>query len=147
MGGIKRKENGMKKYATASVVLLAAALVLSALAGCGSGTSANGKTYTIKNTKINAKVGDVFVIQLESNVTTGYQWGIAGTLNPAVVKKVSSKYVVGANPKGLAGVGGVEKWTFKAVGAGTATLAMTYTQPFAKPPTPANAVTFTITVQ
>lgn len=138
----------MKKYASATVIVLAAALALSALAGCvSSGTSANGKTYTITNTKISAKVGDVFVIQLESNATTGFQWGIAGSLNPAVVKKVSSKYVVGANPKGLAGVGGVEKWTFKAVGAGTATLAMTYTQPFDKAAKPASAATFTITVK
>jgi predicted secreted protein len=138
----------MKKYATASVIVLAAALALSALAGCGSsGTSANGKTYTITNTKISAKVGDVFIIQLESNATTGFQWGIAASLNPAVVKKVSSSYVAGANPKNLVGAGGVEKWKFKAVGAGTATLGMTYTQPFDKAAKPASAATFTITVK
>ena len=137
----------MKKYVTATVIVLAAVLALSALAGCGSGSSANGKTYTITNNKISAKVGDVFVIQLESNATTGFQRGIAGSLNPAVVKKVSSTYVAGANPKGLAGVGGVEKWTFKAVGAGTATLAMTYTQTFNKGAKPAQTATFTITVK
>ena len=138
----------MKKYAVTGVVVLAAALALSALAGCGSsGASANGKTYTITNTKISAKVGDVFVIQLASNATTGFQWGIAGSLNPAVVTKVSQKYVAGANPKGMAGVGGVEKWTFKAVGAGTATIAMTYTQPFDKTAKPAQTATFTITVK
>ena len=138
----------MKKYATASVIVLAAALALTALAGCGSsGTSANGKTFTVTNTRISARVGDVFVIQLKSNATTGFQWGIAGTLNPSVLKKVSSTYVAVANPKGLAGVGGVENWKFKAVGAGTATLVMTYKQPFDKAAKPAETATFTVTVK
>ena len=138
----------MKKYAAAAVILLAAACALTAVAGCGSsGTSANGKTFTVTNTKISAKVGDMFIIQLKSNATTGFQWGIVGSLNPAVVKKVSNTYVAGANPKGMAGVGGVENWKFKAVGAGTATLVMTYKQPLDKAAKPAETATFTVTVK
>jgi inhibitor of cysteine peptidase len=32
------------------------------------------KTYNKNNEKIDAKIGEVFTIELESNPTTGYQW-------------------------------------------------------------------------
>ena len=143
----------MKKVFAAAAIALAAASGLAALAGCGGGTSANGgastngKTYTISSTNINASAGDEFIIQLESNQTTGFQWGVAGSLDPSVVKKVSSKYVPAPNPSGKMGAGGKELWTFKAVKAGTATIAMTYTQPFDKAARPAQTATFTVTVK
>lgn len=137
----------MKKVFAAVAIVLAAASGLAALAGCGGGTSANGKTYTISSTNINASAGDEFIVQLESNQTTGFQWGVAGSLDPSVVKKVSSEYVPAANPSGKMGAGGKELWTFKAVKAGTATIAMTYTQPFDKGASPAEAATFTVTVK
>ena len=138
----------MKKVFAAAAIVLAAASGLAALAGCGgSGTSANGKTYTISNTSINASAGDEFIIELESNQTTGFQWGLAGSLDPSVVKKVSSKYVPAPNPGGKMGAGGKELWTFKAVRNGTATISMTYTQPFDKGARPAETATFTVTVK
>ena len=138
----------MKRFSVTAVILLAAALMLSALAGCGSsGTSANGKTFTISDVNISAKVGDTFTIQLESNATTGFQWSTSGSLNPKVVKKVRSTYVAGANPGGMTGVGGIEKWVFTAVGAGTGTILMIYSQPFDKTAKPAQTVTFTVNVQ
>jgi len=140
----------MKRFFKAAIILTVAALALTAAAGCSSSstTSANGKTFTITNTNITAKVGDQFTIQLESNATTGFQWGIAGSLNSAVVKKVSNKYVTGAAKTSSAvGVGGVEKWVFKCVGSGTATVVMIYSQPFDKTAKPAQTLTFTITVQ
>ena len=137
----------MKKVFAAVAIVLAALSGLAALAGCGGGTSANGKTYTISSPNINASAGDEFIIQLDSNQTTGFQWGVAGSLDPSVVKKVSSKYVPDANPSGKMGAGGKELWTFKAVKAGTATIAMTYTQPFDKGATPAETATFKVTVK
>jgi inhibitor of cysteine peptidase len=147
-GKSAKKGDGMKRLWLLSAALLAPVLVVTLMAGCGSsGTSANGKTYTITNTKISAKVGDQFTIQLTSNATTGYQWGISGSLNSAVVKKVSSTYVASPNPKGMTGVGGVEKWKFQAVGKGTGTIVLVYRQPFDKTAKPAQTATFTITVQ
>jgi len=139
----------MKKYGAIGGITLAAALTLSALAGCGStsASSANGKTFIITNKSIDAKVSDKFIIQLESNATTGFQWGLSGSLNPSVVEKVSSTYVSDPNPKGLMGAGGVEKWTFKAVGKGTGTIALVYSQPWDKTAKPAKSATFTINVQ
>ena len=138
----------MRRYVVMAAVVLAAVLSISAVAGCGSsGTSANGKTFTIKDTRINAKVGDQFVIQLESNATTGFAWGISGTLNPSVVTKVRSTYIAGPNPKNMSGVGGTEKWTFKATGKGKGKIVMIYYRSFDKTAKPAQTVTFTVNVQ
>ena len=143
---LERRETQMKKVFAAAIVL-AAVSGLAALAGCCGGTSANGKTYTISSKSINASAGDEFIVELESNQTTGFQWGIAGSLDPSVLKKVSSKYVPSANPSGQMGAGGKELWAFKAVRAGTTTIAMTYTQPFDKAASPAETATFTVTVK
>jgi predicted secreted protein len=126
------------------VVFLAVAVCVVVLAGCGgSGT----KIYTRSDTNITAKVGAKFVIKLESNQTTGFQWGITGSLNSSVVKKVSSKYIAGKSAKGEVGVGGTEEWTFQAMGTGTAKFVMVYAQPFNKQVKPAETVVFNVTVQ
>jgi predicted secreted protein len=142
----------MKRFSAVAIVLMVAALTLTAVAGCGSSTStsANGKTFTVDTTNITAKVGDQFTIQLTSNQTTGFQWGLSGSLNPAVVKMVRNTYVAGAasSPNSSAvGVGGLEKWVFKCVGKGTATIVLIYSQPFDKTAKPAQTETFTLTVQ
>lgn len=137
----------MRRSVVMAAVVLSTVLAVSA-AGCGSsGTSANGKTFSIEDTDIQAKVGDQFVIELESNATTGFQWGISGSLNPSVVSKVRSTYVAGPNAQKMVGAGGVERWTFKALGKGTAKIAMIYTQPWEKTTKPAKSVTFNVTVQ
>lgn len=138
----------MRRSSVMAAVMLAGVLAVSAVAGCGgSGTSANGKTFKITDTSIEAKVGDQFIIELESNATTGFQWGISGSLNPTVVTKVRSIYVPGPNAKKMVGAGGVERWTFKAVGKGTGKIAMIYSQPFDKTAKPAKTVTFNVNVQ
>lgn len=119
------------------------AMVGLALVGCG---NSSVKTYTEKDTNVTAKVGSQFVIQLQSNRTTGYQWGVSGTLDSAVVKKVSSKYVPGKNAQKQVGAGGVEDWTFEAAGKGSAKIVMVYMQPFEQQAAPAWTVTFDVTV-
>jgi inhibitor of cysteine peptidase len=127
-------------------ICLPAALVLiaSMVIGCGSG---GPKTYTTSNTNITANVGEQFVIKLASNKTTGFQWSITGSLDTAVVKKVKSAYIAGKSTNNEVGVGGVEQWTFEAVGAGTTKIVMVYSRPFEKGVQPAQTVTFNVTVQ
>lgn len=125
-----------------AVILVLSLVVSLAAIGCGSGM----KTYTQSDTNITASIGDQFVIQLESNPTTGFQWGISGSLNPTVVKKVSSKYVPGKNAQTKVGAGGVENWTFQAMAKGTTKIVMTYARPFEKGTVPAQTVTFNVTV-
>jgi inhibitor of cysteine peptidase len=127
------------------LALIVLALVTSAVAlpGCGGGS----KTYTEQDTSINAKVGSQLVIELQSNRTTGYQWGLSGTPDPAVVKKISSKYVQPENAQQRLGAGGVEDWTFEAVGKGSTKIDMVYTRSFEQQATPAQSFTFDVKVE
>jgi inhibitor of cysteine peptidase len=130
----------MKKF-----IILGAAVIVTAslLAGCG---SSGPTTYGKSDTKIAAKAGQEFVIQLDSNPTTGFEWGLTKNLDTAVVKKVGSQYVPNKVAKGVVGSGGVEKWTFQGVAKGTTTIEMGYARPFEKGVPPTETVTFDVTV-
>ena len=141
----------MRKHPGA-VILLAALLVVALAAGCGSSSTTTPttpessrvpKTYTKASTKITANVGETFIIQLDSNPTTGYSWQITGPLSPAV-EKVSNIYVPGKNASSTPGAGGVEKWMFKAVSKGDAVIQMEYLQ--AGSNTKGDSATFNVTV-
>jgi inhibitor of cysteine peptidase len=124
-----------------ALIVLALVAGAAALPGCGGGN----KTYTEQDTSIKAKVGSQFVIELQSNRTTGYQWGLSGTPDPAVVKKISSKYVQPENAQQRLGAGGIEQWTFEATGKGSTKIEMAYTRSFEQQ-APPQTVTFDVTV-
>ncbi|MBN8655302.1 MAG: protease inhibitor I42 family protein [Anaerolineae bacterium] len=63
---------------------------------------------------ITVNAGEVFMIVVESNPSTGYHWEVVGDLSG--VELVSREYTA-AEPV-IPGSGGVEVWTFKAVTAG-----------------------------
>jgi inhibitor of cysteine peptidase len=120
------------------------ALVLAAVAGCGSG-SQDQTPGTVSSMKVTA--GQDFNISLQSNPTTGYQWQLDGPLDEKVVKYVSKEYK--ADQSGgteNVGAGGVEIWTFKAVGKGGADIKMKYVRPFEKGTKPAEQRVFKVTV-
>jgi len=130
----------MKRLLVPGAVVLAACALLAA--GCGGGT----KTFGISDTNITVKTGEQFIIQLESNRTTGFQWGITKTLDPAIVKKIKTTYTVKGGKK-LVGAGGTEQWTFQAVGPGSTKIVMGYSRPFERGKTAARVATFNVTVQ
>ena len=84
--------------------------------------SSSGKT-------VNIAVGGTLTVTLDSNVTTGYSWELKEIGDTDVLQKTDNKYVAPAN--GAIGAGGKEVWTFKALAAGTSTLTMYYSQPWA----------------
>jgi inhibitor of cysteine peptidase len=63
---------------------------------------------------ITVNTGEVFMIVVESNPSTGYHWEVVGDLSG--VELISREYTA-AEPI-IPGSGGVEVWTFKAVTAG-----------------------------
>ncbi|MFN8401452.1 MAG: protease inhibitor I42 family protein [Anaerolineales bacterium] len=65
---------------------------------------------------ITVNAGEVFMIVVESNPSTGYHWEVVGDLSG--VELVSREYTA-AEPV-IPGSGGVEVWTFKAITAGDA---------------------------
>jgi inhibitor of cysteine peptidase len=129
-------------------VWLLSGLLLITLTGCDLGTTLSGvPPITTPGTPITVKVGQEFTITLHANATTGYQWSLVGPPDPARVALVGtgSRYV---RTEGDApGSGGVEIWTFKAVGAGQATITLLYSRPN-DPNVPTGAKeTFTVDVQ
>ena len=74
-----------------------------------------------------ASAGDKITITLPSNGTTGFQWSLTGISDKTVVaQEGKSQYLT---PKStLAGAGGQEVWTFKALKTGTSTISLEYSQ-------------------
>jgi inhibitor of cysteine peptidase len=137
------------RFKTAAGLLVAAgamvAVVAVALAGCGGGASKSGKTES----SMKVRAGQDFTISIKSNPTTGYQWELAGPLDEKVVEKVSSEYkpdVPGGSSQPIGG-GGVEVWTFRAVGKGGTDIRMKYVRPWERDATPAEERVFEVTVE
>jgi inhibitor of cysteine peptidase len=136
-----------RRFGQVLVVMLVVALV--ALAGCSSdssdsksdsGDSGDSKTVTPKNgSTVDATVGKDFVIKLESNPTTGYEWAVKGT--PENVTFISSNY---QKPSSDAmGAPGQQLLTFKATKAGSWPVALVYERPFDKTE-PGKSMDFTV---
>jgi len=98
--------------------------------------------YTDPMKPIRVKVGKKFVIVLESNPTTGYQWQLAQPLDESKVKGLGSKYK-GVHTKRV-GAGGRETWNFRSVGQGKTAISFQYVRPWEKGVAPGEMVTFEI---
>jgi inhibitor of cysteine peptidase len=104
------------------------------------------RTFNVIINSTEVDVGDEFAITLDSNATTGYEWQLADTLDESTLELVGSEYTI-PNDEGLVGAGGIEVWTFKAVGAGETTVPMKYVRPWEEDVAPAKERTFDVTVK
>ena len=103
------------------------------------------REYTASDTRIEARVGETFVIVLESNRTTGYSWELKMPLNEKVAKFVNSEYV--SRGVGFPGIGGEQRWTFRGAGAGTASITLEYMRPWEINVAPAKTQTYAVSVR
>ena len=112
----------MKKF----LILVAVAVTASfLLVGCGGEV----QTYADPGQKIDVGVNEEFVIALESNPTTGYDW--EASLDENMLKLVESKYEMSKGAEeGLVGAGGVDYFRFKALNKGETEITMTYKRPW-----------------
>jgi len=113
---------------TASLLLILTAV---AVAACGDETEpASGPPQVVEvtaedaGTTVELVTDDEVVVTLESNVTTGFAWTLARAPDDGVLELVDSTYVEPETE--LVGAGGEEVWTFRAVGAGTTDLELSY---------------------
>lgn len=144
----------MRRVALA--LIMVGLLVLHA-AGCGGDKSGDtGKpdkekradlVFGESDTGITVKAGERFVIELDSNPTTGFGWRLDGALDGAVVENLGSEYVAEEYEKGLLGAGGVELWSFRAVAPGTANISLIYVRSFEDEPQPERTASFLVNVQ
>lgn len=98
------------------------------------------------NIPIKAKVGQEFMLKLDANRTTGYQWQLARPLDKEVLTLVSTDYWIPKTP-GMVGAGGKSVWKFKAIGKGKALIYLKYVRPWEKKAKPVKTKTFIIIVE
>ena len=115
-------------------------LLAALLAACTRTTRPSDPLVTI-----DTQVGKEFKVVLESNPTTGYHWEIVGDLDKNLVELVSKDYK--ADQPQLTGSGGVDIWTFKAVGPGEATIKLGYFPPSNQAVEPQRTETFKVSVK
>lgn len=75
--------------------------------------------------------GESFLIQLESNIGTGYRWELEETPDAALITLASREYRAGQGDADN-GKPGQDIFTFKANGTGQTTLKFWYVRPWAK---------------
>ncbi len=110
----------MNKLAALILPLL---LIAGLLAGCASQPQQT-KEYTDPAQTIEVGVGSQFVIVLESNPTTGYQW--EANFDNSLLKLVKSDYKQAEAKPEMVGVGGKEHFTFQGLKQGNAKVTMVY---------------------
>lgn len=97
----------------------------------------NGKTF-------NLKVGDTFEIQMPTIPTPGYQWEPKDLDKIILVQVGDTLYTVGTSPNEA---GGIVKLDFKAVGTGTTSLHLIYTQSTTAGTPALNSQSFGVTIE
>lgn len=94
---------------------------------------------------IDAMVGKEFVITLDANATTGYEWQLASPIDDNLVKLVSSEYL--PDKTDFVGSGGKSIWTFKAVRAGNAQISFKYIRSWEKDIPPVKEVIYMVNIR
>ena len=102
------------------LLILVTALVVatSLVVGC-----AGGNPHINSQQPIDTGVGEEFLIALDSNPTTGYDWEVDYDVN--VLTLVNKEYDTAKCP-GLVGAGGTQYFTFKALKDGTTKITLNY---------------------
>ncbi len=93
-----------------------------------SSESSEPTVYSNPADTIDIKVGQQFKITLESNPSTGYLWRFVGSIDTLALKLVEHQYVAKPNPEKLVGRGGNDEWLFKALAAGSTSVALEHLQ-------------------
>jgi len=102
-------------------LVLISILAVSLIAGCG-----GVRTYVDPEEKIIVGIEDEFVIALDSNPTTGYDWEESYNESMLRLDEAESKYVPDEKAEGLVGAGGTQYFRFKALKAGQTEITLVY---------------------
>lgn len=125
-------------------ILFAVFMSVLLLTACSS--KAETPAITDPSQPIAVNAGETFTIVIESNPTTGYHWDIVGELDSNTLEFISNEYTSTSDPN-LAGGGGLDVWTFKAVNTGETQITLGYYPPSNDPVDPDQTVTFTVTIK
>ena len=145
----------MRGKKTAIAIILGITLIAGFACGSKSETPTLTPTPTPNEVNVDASfngsetalaIGELFIVTLDSNKTTGYSWNLSAISNTSVIAKAGDAEYINPTPTDplITGQGGQEVWTFEALAAGTATISMKYIRPWEAEAEPAE--TFEITV-
>lgn len=110
----------------------------------GGGIPNGAPVFSDPATPIAVTAGQVFVIELESNPSTGYSWQLTAIPDLAVARFVLAAHV--PDGSGRPGASGVDRFAFRAIGVGTSTISLAYLRPWETDQPPAKTAEFTIIV-
>jgi inhibitor of cysteine peptidase len=109
-------------------VMMSFFLVLVLFSSCG--TQGTRITDANNGEQVTIKAGDVVIVTLVSNPTTGYSWQVMEIDNAILVQDGDPEYEQSPGSEGLVGAGGTETFHFKAVETGKTTLELGYLRPW-----------------
>ena len=119
----------MKGKELLKVIAISLALLTTSALGCGSAI----QVYSESEQVIDVHVGQQFIIALESNPTTGYQWEVQ--FDDSLLKLAESKFEPSEEAKsGTLGAGGRQKFTFKGLRQGKTCVTLVYKRPWEEHP-------------
>jgi len=93
---------------------------------------------------VTTKVGEVFIIALDANRTTGYQWVLARPLNKKKAEFICSKY---KKLDTRVGEAGEDLLLFKALGPGKIKIHLKYVRVWVKDQKPAKKAVYTVIIK
>ena len=138
----------MKKIPLLSIALLA--LSLSLLAACRSAPTPSGAVTVNKamnGEMVEVPVDQLLLVQLESNMTTGYSWAVL-ECDLAVLKPLGDPEYVESQPgKQLAGSGGWVVFRFQPQAEGQTVLKLGYRRPWETDVAPVETFEIDVVVQ
>ena len=109
----------MVKGLLLSVVLI---LTVCLVAGCGI------KTHVDNDKTINTNINQEFIIALDSNPTTGYNW--EESHDASRLRLDEERYNADEKAPGLVGAGGTQYFRFRVLKTGTTWITVTYKRPW-----------------
>ena len=101
-------------------LVIPSVLIVSLVVGCAGGV----KTYVDERETISIGANQEFVIALDSNPTTGYNW--EADYDESTLILVEEKYSPDEKAEGLVGAGGTQYFQFKALKTGKTEITLTY---------------------
>ena len=101
-------------------LVLTSILVVCVIAGC----AGEVETYVDPEKTISTSVNREFVIALDSNPTTGYNW--EASYDESMLSMVEDRYCPDEKAEGLVGAGGTQYFRFKTLKTGKTEITVTY---------------------
>jgi inhibitor of cysteine peptidase len=96
--------------------------------------------------KVVLHCGDILLVQLPANPTTGFLWSVSHSKAGVVNEQGESQYQRSSQGQNMVGAGGMEVWRYRAERAGRTDLTFSYARPWEKGVSPARVLKWFVLV-